>query len=479
MRSTFILLAALLGFAPAVYATRLGPCDDEGLPDTARCGGVTVPEDAARPGGRTIDLNVLVLRGTANEGSAPLFVLAGGPGQGATDLVGLGLGPWASVLEVRDMVFVDQRGTGQSNLIDCADEAVENPASVFGQLFDPDNIARCLESASKHADVRLYGTEQVVVDLELVRETLGYESVVLWGGSGGTRTALVWLRRFPESVEALLIDGVTPTYFRSPLSFAKSAQEALDLVLADCAAQDSCRAAYPDLAADFDEVIGLFDNGPVTTKITRRDGSTVDVRMGRGEFGYAIRGILYSSRSIAGLPRLIHEAARTGDVSEFAQRYWQRQVALRPVVSFGVHLSSGCTEDGPFIDASEVPEATDGTFLDTWLIDQYAGACESWQRGEVPDDYLEPVRSDKPVLLISGAYDPSTPPSIAEEVASHLPRSRHIVVRNEAHGAEFGCAREAAISFLRSASLEDLGAVCEGVGPILFEVPEGLADSGA
>lgn len=472
MRSLFfvrmIVVASLT--TGTAGALELGSCDSEQLPDLARCGTVTVPENPAEPGGRAIDLNIVVLRGNGEAGNAALFALAGGPGQAATDLVDLGLGPWAPVLETRDMVFVDQRGTGRSNLINCPHQAAEDPASVFGGLFDPENIARCLATASEHADVRLYGTEAVVADLDQVRQALGYEKVILWGGSGGTRTALVWLRRHPEAIEAILIDGVTPTDFRSPSTFARSAQIALDRVFADCASQETCRAAYPDLAGDFGKLSSLFSDGPLVTKVTREDGSEVEVEMGWGELGYAIRGILYSSRSIPELPKMIHLAAQSGDVSEFAQRYWQRQVVLRPVVSFGVHLSSTCTEDMPFIDPSTIPALTEGTFLGTWLLDQYGAACDEWRPGAVPEDYLEPVRSEAPVMLLSGYYDPSTPAPMAEEVASHLPNSRHIVVRNEAHGSGFGCARQAAIDFLISGSLEGLGPVCEEAGPVEFVV---------
>ena len=167
---------------------------------------------------------------------------------------------------------------------------------------------------------------------------------------------------------------------------------------------------------------------------------------------------------------MIDEAARTSDVSAFAQRFWQRDVVLRPVVSFGVHLSVGCTEDVPFVDRARLEEWTENTFLGTYLIDQYSAACDEWQRGDLPDGYFDPVDVDVPILLISGYYDPSTPAQLAEEVAGHLPNSRHIVVRNEAHGSGFGCARPVAIAFLESGSLENLGPACEDAGPIEFEI---------
>lgn len=461
----------LLALCSTSLAAQLKPCDNADLGPGAECGTIRVLEDRADPDGRTIDLETVVLRARKPEGRAPLFLLAGGPGQAGSDLAGLALGPWAAVLEARDIVLVDQRGTGGSNKLDCPVDAAGDPASVFGGLFDPDAYRTCLESMSAHADPRLYGSFEVVADLEEVREALGYDKAILWGGSGGTRTALVWMKEYPESIEAALLDGVTPTWFRSPTAFAPGAQASIEHVFEDCAAQGDCAAAFPRLEADFERLLEMFADGPVSTSIQQEDGTEVPVEMHRGDFAYAIRGMLYNSRGTRVLPAAIHQAAATGDVSEFAQRYWQRQVALRPVVAMGVHFGIICTEDMPFIDRSKVAAQTEGTFLGGYLMEQYGGICAEWPRGELPDDYLEPVTAEIPVLLVSGYYDPSTPVWLADEVAEHLPISRHLVVRNEGHGAEFGCARDAAIQFLLSGSLEDLGPVCEDAGPIEFEVP--------
>ena len=152
-----------------------------------------------------------------------------------------------------------------------------------------------------------------------------------------------------------------------------------------------------------------------------------------------------------------------------------RDVGIRPFLAEGVHLSVFATEDVPFIDREAIPTLTEGTFLGTYLIDQYTKACEVWGgRGALPADFHDPVVSDVPVLLLSGYYDPSTPPQLAAEVASHLSNSRHVVVRNEAHGAGFDCARQLVVDFLRKGSLQGLGPACEDVGPIVFDVPENV-----
>lgn len=469
---TWLRFGLTLLWAVPASGSRFEPCEGYGSEDRAECGTITVLEDRSDPEGRTIDLNVLILRAETAEGRAPVFLLAGGPGQGATDLAGLAFAPYAAVRKFRDVVLVDQRGTGASNRLDCPNGSDVDPRAAFGGLFDPEQIAECAEQAAQHADLELYGTSHVVADLDEVRDQLGYERVVLWGGSGGTRTALVWLRDHPDRVEAIAIDGVAPTYFRAPSGYARACQDVLNRIFADCESQASCKEAYPNLRGDFERLLQRFDAGPVEAFVTKQDGERVAVEMHKGDFGYAVRGILYRSAAIARLPRMIHEAATGNDVSAFAQFHWERDVAIRNFVAMGVHFSVFGTEDVPFIDAAAIPRLTEGTFLGRYLVDQYTAACAAWGgQGTLPEGFHDPVRSDAPVLLISGYYDPSTPPQVAEEVASHLPNSRHIVVRNEAHGAGFGCARQIVADFLISASLDGLGSACEDVGPIEFEVP--------
>ena len=332
-------------------------------------------------------------------------------------------------------------------------------------------MAACLEEFSSRADVELYTTPHVIADLEEVREHLGYERVVLWGGSGGTRTALVWMRRHPDRVATALIDGIAPTSLRAPSGMARAAHDALTHVFEDCAAQPACRDAYPSLDDDFRKVLWIFESGPVATKITHDDGSAVPVAMTRGDFAYALRGWLYRAQRLPGLPGVIHEMARTGDVSPLAQALWLRDTHLRPAVSFGVLFAVYCAEDMPFIDDRDIPRLTDGTFVGTYLIEQYGGICEIWDAGKVSRDYLLPTTADVPTLIFSGYYDPSTPPALGDEVHRHLPNSRHVVVRDQAHGAGFGCGRQASIDFLTSGSLEGLGPICEDAMPIQFTTP--------
>lgn len=467
------VVMAGLGAGAALASAGLERCGDERLGPGAECGVVTVAEDPSAGGDRTIDLWTVVLRATKAALPEPVFFLAGGPGQGATDLVSLALGPLAAVREVRDIVLVDQRGTGRSNRLDCPNAAASEPQSVFGHLFEPAEIAACRQRVSRFADPSLYTTELAVADLDEVRARLGYDRVLLWGGSGGTRTALVWMRLFPDRVAGALLDGLTPTDFRAPSTYARGCQDALQRVFEDCRQQEECRRAFPSLEKDFERLLGWFADGPVAATIRTPAGEQVRIEMHRGDLGYALRSRLYNSRAIAQLPAWIHRAAVTGDLDAFAQAYWEREVNLRPVVAMGVHLSIFCSEDLPFVRDREIATLTKGTFLGTYLFDEYRAACAEWPAAQVDRSFLDPVRSNVPVLLFSGYYDPSTPAWLADRAATRLFRSRHVVVRNESHGAEFGCGRQVAIDFLRAGSLDGLPPACEGIGPVRFETAAG------
>lgn len=473
LRQTSALLAiALATSAPAGAQSpaQLSPCEEDRFGPRAECGRLAVPENPDTEGGRSIELNVVVQRAAEPSGKEPVFMLAGGPGQAAQQLAGLALRPFRTVNEVRDFVLVDHRGTGDSNPIHCASDAASDPAAAFGALFRPAQIAKCLEQAGEHADVTLYTSRQAVRDLEAVREWLGYDRVLLWGGSGGTRTGLVYLRDYPDSIAAALFDGIVPTNFAAPSGFAPAAQRALDRVFEDCAAQPSCAAAYPRLEQDFEKLLGRFAGGPLAARVETDQGE-VEVEVHRDDVAYTVRGLLYNRRRIARIPAMIHEAATTGDVGEFAQAHWQRTAAVLPSIAIGVHLAVYCAEDLPFIDHEVIAAATRDSFLGDYLLEQYGNACKAWHSVPEPAGFTAPVTANVPVLMFSGHYDPSTPDGLAEETARALPRARHVVARNEGHGAQFGCARPLAIDFLMRATLEGLEPACEKTGPIEFEVP--------
>jgi len=435
-----------------------GPCPE--VPE-ATCGVLRVPENRAASGGRVLELEYVVFPARQDEPAPPLFFLLGGPGESATSIAPFVLqNPLADLLEHRALVLLDQRGTAGSHRLQC--DPPSDPARHFGRIFDPEDVRRCRDELATKADLRCYTTTLAVEDLDELRDHLGYDRIALWGGSYGTRVAMEYIRRHGEHVERAVLDAVSGLDGRMPLFFAYDAQRAFDRVAADCAADPGCGAAFPNLESDLDAVIDGLRDGPAEVEITATDvGHPVTVPFSVGDLGYAIRGMLYRPDQTARLPALLHAAATTGNVRPFAQAYYRRSASLGDSVANGMYLSVICSEDVPYITDELAVRWTVGTFLGEYLIHEYRRACALWDRGEVPADYHEPVRSDVPVLVLSGARDPSTPPRWGERAVRGLSSGRHVVFPFGGHGAgDTPCGAALIRAFLAGTKLSDLDVSC-------------------
>ncbi|HEX9892385.1 MAG TPA: alpha/beta hydrolase, partial [Gemmatimonadales bacterium] len=303
-------------------------------------------------------------------------------------------------------------------------------------------------------------SDRVAEDLEQVRRALGYERLILWGGSFGTRVAQTYARRHPDRVQAMILDGVVPFDFTAPLNYASTLQQSVDRLLASCRARRTCHDSFPNLDAQWKSLVEKVRAGPVQTRVTPPGRPPVEVTMHLGDFGYGVRGILYRADQSRRLPAMIEAAARTGDLSDFAQRYWGRAADFEEDFAEGLHLAVFCSEEIPFIREADVPVATTRSFLGTYLIDEYRGACQGWPRAPMDPSFRRPLQAPVPTLLVSGYFDPVTPPEMAERVARHLPVHRHLVDSAAHHGASFGCARPAVLHVLSRGTLEGLPVVC-------------------
>ena len=460
----------------------LGPCPPEQRIPDGLCGAYSVFEDRDSQQGRRIDLRVVVLPALAGTPEPdPVFILAGGPGQAATEIIGSVLGGLRDVHTNRDLVFVDQRGTGKSNPLGCDLSDDEDPQEI---LVDPlvdaaamertlDRLRTCVDSLN--ADTRLYTTPVAMDDLEEVREALGYDQINLWGVSYGTRAALVYMRRHPERVRAAVMDGLAPASIRLPLHLGRDGNRALDILLADCAANDACKGAFPDLEGRLDRLLAQVDERPVSTVVLHpRTGQPENVNITRAAIASVIRTTLYSPYLSALLPLALDEASQ-GRFEPLAT------LSLGPGgdgpgIYLGMYLSVVCAEDMPFITDRDRSEAERDRLFGTRLLENFSEMCGAWPAGQVPDGYTDPVSSEVPVLLLSGNLDPITPPSWAEEVAETLPNSRHIVVPGSAHNVfSQGCLPDLIDEFFADASGEGLDASCaEDVErPNFFDTPLG------
>jgi pimeloyl-ACP methyl ester carboxylesterase len=411
----------------------VGACADVRIPG-AGCTMVAVRENRAAPDGRRIQLRVVTLPARARDRAPdPLFVLAGGPGQAATDLAGTPFYAHPAIRR-RDVVFVDQRGTGGSNGLLCRFYGPDAQA-YFDRFLPLDRVRACRDALTSRADLAQYTTAASVDDLEEVRIALGYDRINLMGGSYGTRLALEYLRRHERRVRAVVLEGAVPPGMHVPERFGALAQRALDRLLDECARDAACTGRFGDARANARAVFAGLRAGPVRTAVTLPDGKTdATVTFTRDHAGEAIRYLSYTARGAQRIPFVLAEAA-AGNFRPIAQFLldWRSAGTFE-----ALYLSITCAEDVPFV-APSAAEQDDSTYLGGYRVREGRAACAEWPRGAVPEWHGQPVRSVVPALIVSGDLDPVTPPEAGDAVASMLVNSLHLRVPfggHSPHGLE-------------------------------------------
>ena len=339
----------------------------------------------------------------------------------------------------------------------------EGVQGFLNDFMPLNGLAACLLLLQKDHDVRFYTTSLAMDDVEDVRAALGYDRVDLMGASYGTRSALVYMRQHPAHVRAALLEGLVPTGVRLPLTFARDAQASLDQVLAACAAEARCHAAFPDPTADLRSALEATDRAPVQVALTNPSNrQTVALRLSRNGLAQALRYMLYSPATHALIPVYLHAAAQ-GNFRPLAQ-IAQSFAGLFGSASDGYFLSVTCTEDVRFFSLEEAAAAAHDTFLGDFRARKQKAACAEWPAGDLPAGYGEAVRSSVPTLLVSGERDPVTPVRWAVEAARTLPNGLHIIVPGGAHGNDgldgADCVDRLAIAFLRRGSVAGLDISC-------------------
>lgn len=450
-------------------ALLLAPCEvpgaDEGAKEKARCGTFEVFENRAKKSGRKIKINVVVFPATGQPlAPDPLFYIAGGPGSSATEDAPYIAQQYAKIREHRDMVFVDQRGTGGSNPLNCDLFNPQDIQSYLGDYFPLEDVRKCRAQLETKADLKLYTTHVAMDDLDDVRAALGYARINIVGASYGTRAAQAYIRQHGEHVRAVVLQGVSPTGQFMPRDFPQHTERALEGVLGECAADEACRAAFPDLRAESKAVLEKLTRGPVEVELKNaQTGEGIHLKLSRDLAGEAVRYMLYQPDAARRIPLYIHLAAR-GDFAPLAKSaiFYRRQIVATG--SNGMYLSVTCAEDLPWIRPGEGERNGEHTFLGNYRLRQQRAACALWPRGEIPKNYSEPTRSGAPALIFTGQWDPVTPPVYGDTADKFLANSLHVVVPHGGHG--FGgldgidCIQSLAADFVERGTAKGLDTSC-------------------
>jgi len=428
----------------------------------ARCATLRVPEDRSSANGRKIELAIAWVPSTAKSPARdPVVLLAGGPGQSALEAFPTVYPAFREILRHRHVLLVDQRGVGKSNPLECP--ATLNDEAL--QLLDTAGVdearrltAACLQELGPNVDVRAYTTSAYIADLEDVRRALGVAQFNLVGASYGTRVGLEYLRRHPASIRTVVLDSIVPPSLALGNEHAKNLEAAVAAQFARCTADAECTKRFGSPRARLDGLLQRLHEQP--RKVTYRDPLTNEQRA--DEFTAAslaaiVRFYSYAPQLFGMLPMLLAEAANGQFENLMAQSRMMEQL-IGEQINVPLQLSVMCAEDAP---GMRVDPADAGTILGTEFVDYTLAQCAVWPRGPMPKDFHDAVKSDKPVLLLSGELDPVTPPRYGAEVQRTLSNSRHFVLRGQGHSVMgVGCAPRLVAEFIAAADAKALDGKC-------------------
>lgn len=437
----------------------LEPCRTFDGNSEALCGKYEVFENRLARTGRKIALNIMVLPSTAEKPEPdPFFALAGGPGQSAVEAFPVA-GFTTRVREHRDVVLVDQRGTGGSSPLQCELRNPKEAQTVIGDFYSFDKIRACRVELEKRADLTQYTTSIAMDDLEEVRQAMDYGKINVFGGSYGTRAALVYLRLHGEHVRTLTLEAVVPPQYRIPVTFPRTIQRSADELIDRCAADAGCHKDYPDLRKEFNALLERMDKAPAQFEVNNPGVGRQKVTLSRSMFVSGLRPMLYIPAVASQFPFMIHRLY-LNDWEGYGTAYLSIINSIDKGLARGLSFSVICAEDVPGLTEEEIHRQTRGTYLGDAGVRLYQQACREWKQASIPKDLYDPVRSNVPALLISGALDPATPPETATEAARTLTSSRIVVIKDGTHGTGSPCIDGLIATFIAQGSEKNLDDSC-------------------
>jgi pimeloyl-ACP methyl ester carboxylesterase len=461
-------LCALLGAASAGAAVKSvaqqgRSCHLPGAEEALRCVTLPVALDYARPASATLALHVTIapaFREAARRD--PLFVLAGGPGQAGTDVLVLLSNTLRRVRATRDIVFIDQRGTGLSGRLDCPRQPNEESRSEA----DNDAAARACIGAVRQP-FAAYSTANAARDIEQVRVALGYATINLWGASYGTRLAQAYARAYPGQLRAAILDGVVTPEQVIPAA-GRDGQAALELVFRQCAQDRACNAAFPALRSEFAALTARVAGAGIRLTLPDpRTARALTLDMTSALFLGTVHNILYSAQDSRRLPYLVHSAYNGRWEPFVARRNAASDFSGDGPVAQLLHLAVVCAEDLPRL----TPQlgAAEAAPLTAPMLTRLSAMCKMMPVAPAPAAPVSVIEA--PVLMLSGELDPVTPPHRASAAARHMRRAQQLTVAWAGHGvSQLGCAPRLLREFLDQPGQRVDGACLKEIAAPTFQL---------
>jgi len=421
----------------------------------ARCGTLERHENPSDPASPLLSLSVAVVSALSLEPEPDPFVpIAGGPGQSTIEFYSMLSHAFEDIRRTRDIVLLDQRGTGGSAKMECdiGDEVIE------GQLSTEETIALtrvCVETLPHNPE--FFTTSVAVDDLEALRVALSYSQFNVYGISYGTRVAQHFVRQHPDSVRSVILDGVVPPQIALGAGIAIEAQKALHNIFDRCTESAACNERFPDIAGEFASLETRLTDASVSVDLPNPvTGAPDSVQFGEAELAAAIRLLSYDPRTVALMPMLIHEAVAE-NYGPLAAQFLMIMEDLSDSIAIGMHNAVVCTEDTPFYEGvGDDRGELESTYIGPMMIEALEAICSVWPAGVIDPEFKTALKTDKPVLLLSGDADPITPPYFADLAAVDLENKKHLTGLHQGHGqAGTGCMPAVMGRFIETLSVAD------------------------
>ena len=460
-----LCILLLIPFGARAASPELGlhlkPCTIGKAQASAECGTFGVYENRAKHAGKVIALNVVVLKAKHPSHEA-IAMIAGGPGQGATEFAEpiadkLFLHDIAALNDTYDIIFMDDRGMGSSNLLQCDFAPQSDPAAYFNQIIPEKQLVACRKRLGATNDLSQYNTNATVDDLDDLRAALGYQKIVLYGGSYGTFFSLVYARRHPQHVDSMVLEGVSAPGFQPLPGEPLGAEIALEDLFMKCRRDAACNKTFPDFPEHFNALIQRLNKGPIPVRLERKGRPTVTVALSKEVFVDRLREVLYDPDGASYIPYIVEQAYR-GNTAPLAHLMDFVTGGLDSDLAMGAWLSFTCADWIPFLNESVVRNAAAHSFAGDLRIRAQQHACSRWDVPAMPAAFNHPVVSDLPILMIEGSDDPATPEKYAQAALPYLHDAKLVIVKGAGHVTETACTDKLVVQFVRAGSAKGVNA---------------------
>ncbi|RLV59107.1 alpha/beta fold hydrolase [Parashewanella curva] len=433
-------------------------CYLKGLSEKVLCGMVTVPENPNKPNARNIDIHYAILPAIKNQHPSEAFVaIAGGPGQSAIDNAAGFNRTFSKIRETRDILLIDQRGTGRSNILNCEFDNIDALAFNDETVDNQKETQKCLSDLSKKADVTQYSSDIAVSDFEAVRKALGYQKFHLYGISYGSRMAQLYMRHYTQSLATVTLDGVVPMQ-QSVLAIGEAIDRSVELLFQDCRQSKACDQAFPELKRDYLTTSKRLHDQPYQGKVNDPStGEPTHLLLTKSKFLGTIRMGLYSSNIRSLLPYAIHQANK-GNYQSILGLYSITQSGLD--LAMGMHASVVCGEDLPRL-TPELKAKADASYFGRSLLQVIEQTCPVWNMPAVKASFSHAIDSAIPTLLLSGELDPATPPSWGHLAEEKLTHAKHFIAPYATHGVALqSCGNKLVAQLVNEGNVDKLDDKC-------------------